>query len=202
MSGQYQYKTIECKIKFRDPPGIRNYYKLSLTRSGLYYLSPGSIPGYSGTFNVKYIIPFFCRDFNAVYFKRPPESQLPLNQNLEEEEAIPDKIFIADDSFDGKTYELIVLIPIDNLADMAYPLQGEKFILRKINFELSSINEEYYKYARSNFIQVYKKNDYFSEPVYVYNNIVKGTGIFSGSSLSVDSSIVMPIYYKVWYNKK
>jgi hypothetical protein len=127
---------------------------------------------------------------------------LPLNQNLEEEEAIPDKIFIADDSFDGKTYELIVLIPIDNLADMAYPLQGEKFILRKINFELSSINEEYYKYARSNFIQVYKKNDYFSEPVYVYNNIVKGTGIFSGSSLSVDSSIVMPIYYKVWYNKK
>ena len=104
-------------------------------------------------------------------------------------------IFISDDSFDGKTYELKVLIPL-NLSDMAYhPVSGEKFTLRKINFELSSINEEYYKYARSNYVQVYKKNDMFSEPCTVYSNIYNGVGIFSGSSVSIDSSIVMPVYY-------
>ncbi|MBK7626035.1 MAG: DUF4249 domain-containing protein [Bacteroidales bacterium] len=202
MSGPYQYKTIECKIKFRDPPGIRNYYKLSLRRTALYYLSAGSVPGYSGLFTFKQAIPFLCHDLNAVYFKRPPESQILVTPDMEMEEAMPDKIYIADDSFDGKIYELIVMIPVYLLEDMAFPQHGEKFILRKINFELSSINEEYYKYARSNYIQFYKKNDFFSEPCYVYNNINNGTGIFSGSSASVDSSIIVPIYYYVWFNKK
>lgn len=202
MSGRYQYKTLECKIKFRDPSLTRNYYKLSLTRTGLYYLSPGSIPGYSGTFTVKQTIPFYCHDLNAVYFRRPPESQILVTQDMEEGEAMPNKIYMADDSFDGKIYDLIVMIPVYLLSDKAFPQHGEKFIMRKINFELSSINEEYYRYARSNYIQVYKKNDFFSEPCYVYNNINNGTGIFSGSSASVDSSIVVPIYYQVWFDKK
>jgi len=195
MSGPYQYKTIECKIKFRDPPGIRNYYKLSLSRVGSYYLRAGSIPGYSGTFTVEYSIPFICHDLNAVYFKKPPESQVLVIPDFQEDEAIPDKIYLADDSFDGKMYELIVMIPFYLLEDRAYSPSGVKFKMRKINFELSSITEEYYKYARSNYIQIYKKNDFFSEPCYVYNNIVNGTGIFSGSSASVDSSILLPIYY-------
>jgi hypothetical protein len=201
MSGKYQYKTIECKIKFRDPPGIRNCYKFSITRFGSLYERPG-ISGYSGTSTVKYIVPFFCHDLNAVYFKRPPESQVSVIPDLEEEEAMPDKIYIADDSFDGLTYELVVLIPVGYLFDMAYPPHGVKFTMRKINFELSSINEEYYKYARSNYIQVYKKNDFFSEPCYVFSNIDNGVGIFSGTSVSVDSSIVMPVTYNMPYSKK
>jgi hypothetical protein len=87
------------------------------------------------------------------------------------------------------------------LYEYSNPIAGEKFTLRKLNFNLYSINKEYYKYARSYFTQVYKKNDMFSEPVRVYSNIVNGAGIFSSSSVSIDSSIVVPVWYAVAFYK-
>lgn len=195
MSAGHQYKTIECTIRFKDTPGDRNCYKLTITRHGLYYSCPSMDWSKCNTSEIIYTIPFICHDLNAVSYRMPAGSPGSFVPGLEEEEIMQRSIFISDDSFDGKTYELKVLIPL-NLSDMAYPpVRGEKFTLRKINFELSSINEEYYKYARSNYVQVYKKNDMFSEPCTVYSNIYNGVGIFSGSSVSIDSSIVMPVYY-------
>lgn len=194
--GANKLKTIECIIKFKDPPGERNCYEFSITRRGLLDEPPGISGGFSGTSNIQYTIPFYCNDLNAVYFRKTPYSLGSFIPVTEEEEITPNRIFIADDSFDGMTYELKVMIPIWVLFDNASaPIPGVKFALRKINFELSSINEEYYKYARSNYLQTYKKNDIFSESCYVYSNINNGVGIFSGSSVSIDSSIVMEIRY-------
>lgn len=195
MSGGYQYKTIECTIRFKDTPGDRNCYKLTITRHGLYYSCPSMDWSKCNTTKIIYTIPFICHDLNAVSYKMPSGSPGSFVPGFEDEEIMSNSVFIADDSFDGMTYQLKVLIPLD-LSDRAYPpIHDEKFTLRKINFELSSINEEYYKYARSNYVQVYKKNDMFSEPCTVYSNINNGVGIFSGSSCSIDSSIVLPVYY-------
>lgn len=195
MSGGYQYKTIECTIRFKDTPGDRNCYELTITRHGLYYSCPSIDWSKCNTSEIIYTIPFICHDLNALSYRMPSGSPGSFVPGLEDEEIMSNRVFIADDSFDGMTYELKVLIPVA-YSDAAYPpISGEKFTLRKINFELSSINEEYYKYARSNYVQVYKKNDMFSEPCTVYSNIYNGVGIFSGSSVFIDSSIVMPVYY-------
>lgn len=191
--GGYTVKTLECTIKYKDPPGIKNFYKLVINRAGRYTKC-----NYLGrdckTVTTGYGVPFFSYDPNALYFKKSPNSPGSIDLEEENNELWVYEIFLADDSFDGMTYELKVLIP--PLMDFAnQPVPSEKFTLRKINFRLYSINEEYYKYAGSYFTQVYKKNDMFSEPCQGYSNIDNGMGIFSGSSLSIDSSVVMPVYY-------
>jgi len=193
--GQNLIKALECRIKFSDPPGERNFYLFSISRLGLLYESPFVFEN-PGTWIVNCNVPFFCNDLNAVYYKFPASSWGFPVRGTENEEIILYKVFIADDSFNGTNYTLKVLINPGCLIDLAYPtVPGEKFTMRKINFKLFSINEAYYKYARSNYVQVYKRNDIFSESCLVYNNIKNGVGIFTGTSVSIDSSILLPVYY-------
>jgi hypothetical protein len=200
-SGQYTIKALECTIKFKDPAGLRNCYKLDITRLGRY----GGCD-YSGR-NCEPIslkqksVSFLCYDLNAIYFKSSPNepgSILPENDNEGLSVSLRE-IFLADDSFDGTTYELKILIPIPLEDFLIYPGKNGTTLLSKIFFRLYSINEEYYKYARSFFTQVFKRNDIFSEPVKVFSNITDGMGIFSGSSVNVDSSLVLPVYLRQSY---
>ena len=107
---------------------------------------------------------------------------------------------IADDVFDGDIYELKVFISPVWFYDFASPPAGQKITYRTAYIRLYSINEEYYKYSGSYFNHLIKRNDMFSEPVQVYSNIINGTGIFSGASVSIDSSLIVPVRYAVFYN--
>jgi len=197
--GQNLVKVLECTILFYDPPENRNFYLFSISRRGLLYESP-LVFGNSGTSYVNYTVPFLCDDLNAIYYKFPVSSWGFPIPGVENEEIMLYKIFLSDDSFNGMSFSLKVLIDYGYLCDLAYPpVPGEKFTFRKINFRLSSINEAYYKYAQSNYVQVYKRDDIFSEPVLVYNNIKNGVGIFTGTSVSIDSSIFLPIYYPPYF---
>ena len=102
--------------------------------------------------------------------------------------------FLSDNQFNGKEYEIKVVVFPDDLFDQAFP-PGEKETYRKIQVKLYSINEEYYKYSKSYFDQMISKNNAFSEPVQVYTNIVNGAGIFTGASVSIDTSISYSIKY-------
>jgi hypothetical protein len=191
-----QLKSLECLINFQDPEG-KNSYMLSVDRIGRYkmtYYENNVL--ISKTNTVRYFIPFFCEDPDVVYFRISPGSPGTIPLEKDEKDSWMSEVFITDDSFKNKVYSLRILIPYMLLNDNAYPQNpGEKFTMRKLNIRLYSINDEFYKYARSWYTQVYKKNDMFSEPVGVYNNINNGAGIFSGKSVSVDSSVVVRIYY-------
>ena len=197
-NGKYTIKALECTIKFKDPQGKKNYYKLGINRLGRY-----TECDYQGRNCITHVVKkseyFLCNDLNTVFFKKNPNTPGSVSLEKDNNEQYIKEIFIADNSFDGLTYELKVLIPLP-LEDMEIIPGGFKGqFISKIFFNLYSINEEYFRYARSYFTQVYNKNDMFSEPSLVYSNIEKGLGIFSGTSLSADSSVVMPVHYTVMY---
>lgn len=195
------FSALECIIKFKDPPWSGDAYNLIITRAGRYETcSYGVYPCKTST--IPYLVRFFCYDLNAVYFRMSPGSPGFISLEKEDKDIPVSNVYLIDDSFNNETYSLRVLINLVGLFDLADPPPGEKFTLRKLNFSLYSANKEYYKYASSYFTQIYKKNDMFSEPVQVYSNIVNGAGIFSSSSVSIDSSIVVPVYYAQIIYKK
>ena len=194
--GQNLVKVLECSIKFSDPPDRKNYYLLKIFRRGLLYESPFVFDN-PGTSIVNYSIPFLCNDLNVISYKYPVGTWGIREPGSESEENLLFNVFLSDDSFDGTNYIIKVLIDFGNLFDLAYPpIPGEEFTMRKIYLNLFSIDEAYFKYARSNYSQVYKRDDIFSEPCLVYNNIKNGVGIFAGASVSSDSSLYLPIFYQ------
>jgi len=60
--------------------------------------------------------------------------------------------------------------------------------LKNIFVELRSVTEEYYKYHSTLSRQLNVRQDPFSEPVIIYNNIAGGYGNFSGFATSIISS--------------
>jgi hypothetical protein len=195
-NGSNNYKVLECVIRFEDPAQVKNFYKLSIDRFGLAENS-FSAPFGGKTDIVKYRASFFCPDNNAVCRRIDfdPPGFISLEDEDEDEEIWVNDVFIADNSFNGNIYELKVFIRMDWFYDRAYPPAGENITNRTAYIRLYSVNEEYYKYSRSYFNQLIKRNDMFSEPVQVYSNILNGTGIFSGASASIDSSIIIPVSY-------
>jgi|WetSurMetagenome_2_1015567.scaffolds.fasta_scaffold06212_2 hypothetical protein len=191
---KYTEQALECNIKFKDPKGINNYYKIVLRRLGIYNEYDSLCHCFKTMYQEK-SMHFFCYDLNAIYFRKSPNNPGSISLEKNDTEYWVNEVYLNDNTFDGLTYELKVLIPIpiQDLADM--PGKNKGSFKSKIYFNLYSINEDYYKYAKSYFIQVYKKNDMFSEPSQVYSNIDKGFGIFSSSSSSIDSSIVMSVNY-------
>ncbi len=195
----YSINALECTIKFNDPSGKKNYYKLGIKRSGKF--TECDFQGLNCKTQIfKKALPYFCYDLNAVYFRKSPDMPGSIPLEKEDNEYWIDEVFLSDASFDGLTYELKVLIPLPlvDIEIMSGDIKSD--FLSKIYFNLYSINEDYYLYARSYFTQVYKKNDMFSEPILVYSNIEKGLGIFSGTSVSVDSSIVMTVHPGIIFN--
>ncbi|HUX57801.1 MAG TPA: DUF4249 domain-containing protein [Bacteroidales bacterium] len=198
-NGSYTYKVLECTVRFKDPTPGKNYYKLSIDRFGLFKICQSGPFGCT-THLIKYNASFICYDNNTVYRRIDHNSPGPISLENENEEIWFDELFIADDVFNGNIYELKVYIRPDWFSDWAYPPAGENITYRTAYIRLYSVNEEYYKYSKSYFNHLFMKNDLFSEPVQVYSNILNGTGIFSGASVSIDSSIIIPVRYNPQFN--
>lgn len=92
-------------------------------------------------------------------------------------------------------YEYGVLIDKDNLDDPGSSLSFsfKDFVLDdnsliRVQVELRTINEEYYRYHSTLTRQLIIRQDPFAEPVTIYNNIEGGFGNFSGFSPFISSS--------------
>ncbi len=91
-------------------------------------------------------------------------------------------------------YDYGVLIDRNDLKDdqlltfnfIGWALDGHD--LTKVQIELRSITEEYYKYHSSLARQLIVRQDPFAEPVTIFNNIRGGYGNFSGFASSTASS--------------
>lgn len=199
ISEGYLKKTLECIVRFSDPPGKGNCYELEILRDGLHETCADWGMNCT-TYEVVKKIHYHCFDANAVYFRRSRGSPGSIFPSGEEDIHYSDMFFFSDASFDGQLYALKVYIPEESLSDYAdAPVPGAKFTMRKLGFNLLSINEEYYRYSRSYYMQVYRKYDMFSEPVQVYSNIRNGCGIFTSASVSIDSSIAVPVHYFIHF---
>lgn len=100
------------------------------------------------------------------------------------------EVFTTDATFNGEIKEIKVFIILG--YSEIFGLTKAPAKTNRLNIKFYSINEEYYKYSESYFKQLIKKNNIFSEPIMVYSNVSNGVGIFSGESVSIDSSIILP----------
>lgn len=82
--------------------------------------------------------------------------------------------FFNDVLFDGKNYELNIYI--------------DKIYQGPVYFMLFSVSKSYSLYFRT-LANSQQNSGPFTEPIFVYNNITNGLGIFAGYSLYVDSLI-------------
>ncbi|MCB0476306.1 MAG: DUF4249 family protein [Flavobacteriaceae bacterium] len=57
--------------------------------------------------------------------------------------------------------------------------------------EFRTVSEDYYLYHSSITRQNYSEGSSFAEPVFVYNNIENGHGVFAGFNTSVDSVLLV-----------
>ena len=165
---------LECRIRFKDPPGISNYYTLQIETQACRQIVDSlgdKIWSYTGTGQLPYV------SYDQI-----------VENLLNNEDAICGweciylykKVCFSDKLIDGEEYELVILLDKELLKGKTY-------------FKLYSLSREYYLFAKSRFPKSKNHNDPFAEPVQVYSNIQNGVGIFAGASVSVDSSIVFPL---------
>lgn len=97
----------------------------------------------------------------------------------------PDNRFAIfnDDSFNGEKMKLRFELGYSSYAH-GYSIydNGANFRIRDIY--LYSLSEEYYKYLNTANLHFWFDEDFFSEPVQVYSNIIGGIGIWGSASYS------------------
>ncbi|WP_163628702.1 DUF4249 domain-containing protein [Paludibacter sp. 221] len=180
---------VDVNLKFSDPGGIQNYYRLVLNITE--YYSGGTIqtrPAY-----------FYVKDALA-------GSQMDL---LDFEGGIEPYNEFADDLYDGKDFSL--RIPINyysyyeskqqpNPDGMYYnpysdPEEEEEELIRiELTAKLQSISRDYYLYLKTR-SEAEASSDFgglFSEPIQIYSNVKGGLGIL-GSYNSSNRTISLNI---------
>lgn len=185
----YNQKFQTFKIKFKDPDGEKNYYRLSINNfSGRWMRNWEDESDTSG----------FILLINQEVTQVMSDDRL---LNPDEEDAndflfgSPSNVYnlFTDDFIDGKEHELEFSIGKD--FQTAYSPNGDlKDSTNKLGefnwytISLQSITEEAYLYMRASYAQHWYGDDFFSEPVQAYSNVENGVGIFAGynsSSFSV-----------------
>jgi hypothetical protein len=86
----------------------------------------------------------------------------------------------SDDLFDGKQYSL--KFSINEYKD--YYGEGQKDIKKEVYINLQTISKGYYLYLRTRDASD-NSNDFFSEPIQIFNNVEGGIGILGSYTSSV-----------------
>jgi len=165
---------LECRIRFKDLPGISNYYTLQVETQDLRQKvdSLGNISwGFSGTGQ----LPYISYDQIVEYLINNEDAIIMFEEIYNYEQ-----VCFSDKLINGEEYELVILL-------------DKKLLKGKTYFKLYSLSMEYYLFIKSLNMRPKPHYDPFAEPVQVYSNIQNGVGIFAGASVSVDSSIVFPL---------
>lgn len=151
----YSNKIIECILKYKDTPGVENFYRLDC------YVS------YAGfdKQDIKYRQYIFVNENEAYLFDKSN-----------------DYLLWSDLLTDGNLVNLKFSIYLDYFYDnFKSNLNSTEITYTLI---LNSVSKEYYQYdkTRSIFYESGGSDNPFSEPVLIYTNIQNGYGIFGGSS--------------------
>lgn len=157
---------LRINIEFEDAAAMDNYYQIAVYHTGYYQRYDHSVdpPAY----------------IDSIYFinKMFLQSRDP---SLEEFQSYGQNILINDGLFNGKTYNIRVLMPF--WVDLDSPLPEENDYNYFI--EIANTSESYYYYKLSSQLQYWNSDNPFAQPVTVYNNIENGFGVFGAYNTSI-----------------
>jgi hypothetical protein len=176
------YENFQAKIKFKDPLGEKNYYRLVYSKFAGVSQSYGSSPNDGDS------MIYLTNELRGTYIN---SSDKLLNPS---EEDANDFLFgsagnyynlFTDELIDGKEYELSFTVDLmNNYYGGSFKQTKKKGEFMRLTITLQSITREAYLYMKSVHANKYYESDFFSEPVQVFTNIENGIGIFAGSSSS------------------
>lgn len=174
---------IKVTIRFTDPTGVKNFYRLNVFKKRGYYYER-TVYDQNGM-PTDSIIPCVYIDNEQLSNIESDDPVFNQHQDMYSElfgSSGNDYNLFTDDLIDGKTYELSFYIDsyiVNQMKETDYEHGG----FFRLNIELYTLSEEAYWYIKS----VGESSDYMSfilsEPVQVYSNIENGLGIFGGCSL-------------------
>lgn len=145
------------RFSINDPSEIQNFYHIILYQE-LYTIVPS--PGdtiISDT--LKILLPFDRSNDNNYMLAHQSEGLL-----------------LEDDPLNGNYY-----------VSGSFTLDPDTQSLGPLRAELRTLSSDYYLFQSSSTRQYYSSKSIFSEPVFVYNNIQNGYGIFAGYNVVRDS---------------
>jgi len=175
----YNYSTgLDLRIRFKDEPNVKNYYRLVL--KGRSYYEDGKI--------VENTINLTSED---LVFESDNKDILGVSSWYYLYNEFNDRLF------DGKTYELKTRAYFNktmliNKPNTSKPTGVETITItrQELIVVLQSISESYYYYLKT-IAANQGGEDFFTEPVQIYSNIQNGLGIF-GSYTSSSKVFELP----------
>ncbi|HKK78509.1 MAG TPA: DUF4249 domain-containing protein [Phaeodactylibacter sp.] len=155
--------TYELQVDFDDPDQEKNYYHINLVQELQQY---NVVEG----------------DTNLIGVIQEPLLFDPRQNTKERVAHLGGGVLIQDDAFDGTSFNY-------NLP-VRFAYDPQEYRLGQLIVELRVVSEEYYFYFVSLSRQHAAKGQPLSEPVFVFNNVEGGKGVFAGYSGSRDSLLL------------
>ncbi|GJM35751.1 MAG: hypothetical protein DHS20C18_47520 [Saprospiraceae bacterium] len=153
--------SYRVRMNFDDPVTEKNYYHLNIFQQIQEYV--GGI-GDTVITGISY---------------RPVEFN-PKNNKNDMVAYLGGGLLLEDDPLNGD-YDFNLSVSIDPTTQ----------ILGKVFVEFRTVSEDYYLYHASITRQNFSEGSSFAEPVFVYNNIENGHGVFAGYITSIDSLLII-----------
>lgn len=183
----YRYKLLQ--VKFKDPRDISNYYRVQLDNTR------GSAVTYFQEKDDQYIFSdtiLIANSYGSYFNMADPIFKTSENEANDIIMGTPNNRYaIFDDSqISGKEYN-ITIQEYNNWKQTPEDSVSGNFVIQKIT--LYSINKDYFDYLNTANYHFYFDEDYFSEPVPVYSNVIGGLGIW-GSANTSQFSIIQGVY--------
>lgn len=169
-TGEYIYRKLNFRIKFKDNDTEKNYYRLLVKKHS--YINNEVIESYLFNFE------------DIIFGNRQSQSSIGNLFNSGNNNYSYDTF--SDDLINGKEYELkFSNISIIESKDYKNPGTTTKQEIRSIYFiYLQQISSEYYMYAKSSSKARNIDDNPFMEPVQIHSNIQNGIGIFGSYTSS------------------
>jgi hypothetical protein len=165
---EYGNQTVTFKLKFQDDLGSTNYYFIQVFRRVKYTYYDED----SGT-------EITNENIEMVYI----DSDDP--NVFQEDWALTDGLLMSGELINGREYTLSFASSSGYYYEGQNESSNEDDTTYFIYFH--SVSKDYYLYYKSLSKHRETKDEFFMEPVQVYNNIENGFGIFAGYSTVVDS---------------
>jgi len=159
-SGQIEVE-FELNLNFEDPVQEINYYHISLMQQYHHYMLTED------------------GDTSIIDTEVEPIRLGKQNNSNTEVAHVGGGMLLTDEPFDGKI--ISYNIPISLQYNPAEELLGKIFV------DLRAVSEEYYRYFEALSRQEDATDSPFEDPVFLFDNIEGGKGVFAGYNSSLDS---------------
>jgi hypothetical protein len=166
------YLLKEAKVRFSDPGGNNNFYRMAVrSTEGLYYGNK-TVP-----WSPEVPVTVFESDRSYASDNDPVITPRKEDQDLFDMQVQNTYHIFSDELISGKEYALTLEMN-NRLPDTDY------YEFSVLDFELQSITEDLYMYLLTTSAHMQTNDAYITEPVLVYTNIENGLGVVGALSSS------------------